>query len=88
MKPHLADCSAFWESIGVSVEEQQQIAPWAFTVPLVAGELGRAELPEDRQWTFNVISAPASVDKPRQYTPPPAFQAALMALAEFGALRD
>ena len=64
-KPHLAACSAFWADLGVSVEDQHAAASWAFCVPAVASEAGCMELPEDRQWTFNAISTPASLDKPK-----------------------
>ena len=58
MKPHLADLVAFWAELGVSVEEQQQAASWAFSAPVVAAEPGRAELPENTRIGWNAIGCP------------------------------
>ena len=62
-KPHLAAASAFWAELGVSVEEQHQAAAWAFVVPVVAAEPGRAVLWENTGITWTSLGEPARVDR-------------------------
>ncbi len=59
LKRHLTAASAFWESIGVSVSEQREMAAWAFVEPpVVKTEPGRARLPEDQLRAYNVLTGP------------------------------
>lgn len=85
MRTHLADCSAFWAELGVSVEEQQQAAPWAFAEPPAPSEPGRRVLFEDRPHAWNEISGPADLNRRR---PQSSFDQLLAALAEHALIPD
>ena len=74
MKAHIADLAEFWESIGASIEEQRNAAPWAFVAepaPEPAPEPPQAPMAlwENERIAWNAISGPGSREKPRRVLP-------------------